>query len=217
MPQMTVDELIHGKTDAPQVPAEPPRQAVAPPPVAPVPRPAPAFDAGGPSLAERLNLRVILFLLVVLVPVGALGYVYFTNAASDGIRQGADGAKWVDLQKMSNFVFDQRNGTLADVPAQWRALDGQKVVLDGEIAPGKAAAGETKQFDLVWSVGNCCMSGSPLVQHFVHSTAAGDKMLRVYRQPVRVRGTLKVDVQKDDGGAVSGVYWMDVDSVEPLG
>ena len=217
MPQMTVDELLNGKTgdaETATAVAEPPR-AEAPAPRPPAPRPA-AFDAGGPSLAERLNVRLMLFLLVVLVPVGGLGYVYFKNAASDGITAAGNGYKQVDFQKMVNFTFDQRNGTLADVPAKWRALDGQKVILDGEIAPGKTASGTTKEFDLVWSVSNCCMTGSPQVQHFVHSKVAGDGSVRVYRQPVRARGTLRVDVTKRDGD-ISGVYWLDVESLEPLG
>lgn len=167
------------------------------------------------SLAERLNLRVVLFVAVVLVPVIALGYVYFQAAFGSGIREAEDGYVWVDLQKMSSFSFDQRNGTLEQVPEQWRALDGKQVILEGEMWAGKSAAPELSEFDLVWSVSNCCFTGAPQVQHFVHSKTADGRAVPYYARPVRVKGRLKVDVTHSEG-QVTGVYHLDVESVEPL-
>ena len=152
-----------------------------------------------------------------LVPVGGLGYVYLNTALGDGVRVAADGYKHVDLQKMSSFAFDQRNGTIDDVPEAWRKLDGQKVILDGEIAPGKAAAGRVDKFELVWSVGDCCMTATPQIQHFVQCSTADGETTKVYRQPVRVRGTLRVDVRRDESKNIVGVYWLDVEDVTPLG
>ena len=62
------------------------------------------FEAS-PPLAGWLNLRVALFVVVVLVPVIALGYVYFKAAFGSGIREAEDGYVWVDLQKVSSFSF----------------------------------------------------------------------------------------------------------------
>lgn len=174
----------------------------------------PAFEARA-SLADRLNLRVIVFVLVVLLPLGALGYVYVKNVLSTGISQGDDGYLLVDLQKMSSFAFDQRNGTIDQVPQRWRELDGKKVILEGEMAPTKSAAGEVGQFELVWSVSNCCFTGSPQVQHFVQSKVVNDGKVRYYTRPVRVRGTLRVDVTRQ-AGQVTGVYHLDVERVEPV-
>ena len=168
-----------------------------------------------PSLAERLNLRVVLFTAVVLVPVLALGYVYFQAAFSSGIKATDEGYLWVDLQKMSSFSFDQRNGTIEQVPEQWRALDGKQVILEGEMWSTKSSAPELSEFDLVWSVSNCCFTGTPQVQHFVHSKTADGGKVRYYNRPVRVRGTLTVDVTRE-AGQVTGVYHLDVESVEPL-
>lgn len=167
------------------------------------------------SLAERLNLRVIVFVLVVLLPLGALGYVYFKTVLSTGISEADDGYLFVDLQKMSSFAFDQRNGSIDQVPQRWRDLHGKKVILDGEMAPTKSAAGEVGDFDLVWSVANCCFTGSPQVQHFVHSNVIKNGKVRYYTRPVRVRGTLRVDVTRE-AGQVTGVYHLDVERVEPI-
>jgi hypothetical protein len=168
------------------------------------------------SLAERLNLRVVLFVAVVLVPVMALGYVYFKAAFGSGIEARDDGYVFVDLQKMSSFSFDQRNGTLEQVPEQWRALDGKQVILEGEMWSTKSSAPELSEFDLVWSVANCCFTGSPQVQHFVHSKTADGGTVPYYAEPVRVKGRLKVDVTRSEG-QVTGVYHLDVESVEPTG
>ncbi len=173
-----------------------------------------SFEAK-PSLADRLNLRVVLFTAVVLVPVIALGYVYLSTVMSSGIKEVEGGYTWVDLQKMSSFTFDQRNGTLEQVPEQWRALDGRKVILEGEMWSSKSSGPELSEFDLVWSVANCCFTGAPQVQHFVRSTTADGKPVRYYARPVRVKGTLKVDVTSE-AGQVTGVYHLDVESVEPL-
>lgn len=168
-----------------------------------------------PSLAGRLNLRAIIFVLAVLAPLVAVGWVYFKTAFSSGIEQAEDGYLWVDLQKMSAFTFDQRNGTIEQVPQRWRELNGQKVILEGEMAPLTSSAAEVNQFELVWSVANCCYTGSPQVQHFVQSKVVGGKKVRYYTRPVRVHGTLRVEVVHEEG-QVTGVYHLDVERVAPI-
>ena len=167
-----------------------------------------------PSLAQRLNLRAVVFVLVVLAPVAAIGWIYFKTAFSSGIRQADGGYLWVDLQKLSSFTFDQRNGTLEQVPQRWRNLHGKKVILEGEMAPLKSSAREVNEFELVWSVANCCYTGSPQVQHFVQAKVVDGRKVRYYTRPVRVHGTLRVDVTRQDG-QVTGVYHLDVERVEP--
>ncbi len=172
----------------------------------------PAFEAHA-SLAQRLNLRLIAFILIVLIPLAGLGWIYFKTAFGSGVVELDDGYTWVDLQKMSSFAFDQRNGTEQEVPEQFRALDGRKVVLEGEMYTTNSSAPELREFDLVWSVTECCFSGPPQVQHFVRSKVA-DGTVPYYSRPVRVRGTLSVNVTRQQG-QVTGVYHLDVESVEP--
>ena len=161
--------------------------------------------------------RMALFALVVLVPVAALGYVYYDFKATGGIRETDQGVKVVDLKAMSDFPFDQENGTIDDVPPLYRGLDGQKVVLEGEMFTTTSASGRVDRFDLVYSIADCCYGNAPQVQHFVDARPADGGTVKFYRgTQVRVSGTLNVDVRRD-GGRVTSVYQLAVDEVEPLG
>ncbi len=159
--------------------------------------------------------RVALLVLIVLVPLGALGYIYWDFQRTGGIQALPDGYKLVDLKAMTTFDFDQQNGTAAQIPDRWRALDGEKVVLEGEMFTSRSATGTVDSFDLVYSIANCCYGSEPQVQHFVKSEAIGDPV-KFYRVPVRAKGTLRVDVQKSEG-RVASVFHLDVEDVEPLG
>src|SRR4051812_34083725 len=93
-----------------------------------------AISAPPPPLrASRINVRMIVFAAIVLLLVGFPLYVYVDSAVTGGIKDIGNGFKQVDLKAMSNFPFDQTNGALEDIPQKWRELDGQKVVLYGEL------------------------------------------------------------------------------------
>ncbi len=161
-----------------------------------------------------LSGRAILFALVLLVPVVALGYVFYDVSTTGGIKQLPNGYKFVELQAMSTFSFDQKDGTVDDVPERYRELDGQKVVLEGEMYSDGVVGGDIQSFDLVYSIADCCLVAEPQVQHFVKAeTIAGPVRLR--QGQVRVSGTLKVDVTRDDGG-ITGVYHLAVEDVESI-
>ena len=163
------------------------------------------------------GLRIALFALIVLAPVAVLGYVYYDFQRTGGIQEMADGYKLVDLRAMSTFPMDQRDGTIDDVPPIYRALDGEKVVLEGEMYSDRSAASQVREFDLVYSIADCCYGSEPQIQHFVRSQAADGGVIDFYRGvPVQVRGTLRVDVEKS-GGRVTGVYHLAVEDVQPLG
>jgi hypothetical protein len=159
-------------------------------------------------------VKLALFALVVLLPVAALAWVYYDFKSTGGIRQGVDGYKIVDLKAMSDFPFDNQAGTLEDVPEIYRGLDGQKVELVGEMWTGSTAASRVTDFSLVYSIADCCYTDEPQVQHFVDARVIGEDPVKFYRSPVRVRGTLHVDVQTR-GGRVTSVYQLDVENVEP--
>src|SRR6185369_4390577 len=76
---------------------------------------------------QRNNLRLIIFIGVVAVVVGYPLWVFVDASVSGGIKDAGGGYKEVDLKAMSLFWFDQQHGTQQDVPAKWRALDGQKI------------------------------------------------------------------------------------------
>src|SRR5437762_793941 len=98
---------------------------------------------------RRINLRMITFAAVVLFLVGYPVYIYLESAISGGVKNIGGGVKQVDLKTMSDFVFDQQAGTLDDIPKKWRELDGQKVVLYGEMWNSLSAGdGRVGQFEL---------------------------------------------------------------------
>jgi len=168
-----------------------------------------------PNRGSWLNVRVILFVLVVGAIISAPVYIYLQSTLTRGISAGPGGYLSVDLKSMSTFPFDQNYGKLEDVPAIYRNLDGKKVVLLGEMYVADATGSELKKFDLVYSIQKCCFSGPPQVQHFVKATPVDDKPLPYYGGTVRVKGTLKVDVT-NEAGKVTSVYHVAVESIEPV-
>ena len=176
-------------------------------PAAPAQRPVPAAGGGG--------LRLALFALIIVIPVGLLAWVFVDASRSNGVKTLVDGTAWVDLQAMSLFTFDQKDGTIDDVPEAYRALNGQRVALDGEMVVDNTAADQVSDFDLVYSISDCCYGGAPQIQHFVQTKTPPGEDARFYKGRVRAVGTLRVEVTRDDSG-VTGVYHLDDAVVEPL-
>jgi hypothetical protein len=166
-------------------------------------------------LSERINLRVIIFSLVVLAVIGMPVYWFVEEAITGGIIDRGD-YKEVNLQAMSLFKFDQENGKLEDIPEKWRALDGQKVLLMGEMWAPNSSSSDITKFDLVYSISKCCNSGPPQIQHFVKSTVTGNRTVPFYNQRVEVTGVLHVKIKKNDAGGIESVYTLDVEKVRPL-
>lgn len=164
---------------------------------------------------RRFNLRMILFAAVVLLLVGYPVYIYLDSAISGGIKSIGGGVKQVDLKAMSDFAFDQNNGALEDIPQKWRSLDGQRVVLYGEMWNSLSASdGRVGSFELCYSITKCCFSGPPLVQHFVKARVKPGKSVYNIPNLVKVTGTLHVKVIRGPE-KVDAIYEMDVDSVDP--
>lgn len=163
--------------------------------------------------ATRVNTRMIAFALVLVGLLGLPLYIYLDSLVSGGIKIHGDWLE-VDLKAMSNFPFDQENGTVNDVPQQWRSLDGKRIQVYGQIAPSRTL-GPVDQFELVYSVTQCCFVGQPQIQHFVKCRVKDSGTVPNYSGMVRVLGTLRVDVKKDDEtGKVAQVYAMEVESLD---
>jgi hypothetical protein len=168
-------------------------------------------------LSERINIRMIGFALVVCTLVGYPVYVYLDSVITGGIKDVGGGLTQVDLKAMSSFPLDQQNGTINDIPEQWRKLDGKRVVLYGEMwQPMSASNNDVATFDLCYSIAKCCFSGPPQVQHFVRSKVIPGKSLEAYPNLVKVVGTLHVKVIRDDAASkLSSVYQLDVEDIQP--
>jgi hypothetical protein len=166
-------------------------------------------------LSERINFRMVAFGLFVLLLVGFPVYWYLSVALTGGIRDAGNGYKEVDLMAMVSFPFDQKYGSIEDVPPKYRALNGQKVILTGEMVPMQSAAPEITSFSLVYSVAKCCYNTEPQVQHFIHSNVTGGKEVSFYAGLVKVYGTLHVNVKKAEG-KVDSVFQFDVEDVKAM-
>src|SRR5579862_9865915 len=108
-------------------------------------------------LSQRFNWRIMTFVAVVAVPIMLIFCWWLNEFLSGGIHDyGA--YKEVDLKAMSTFDMDQTNATLEDIPAKWRALEGQKVMAIGEMWAPHSADDSAKldYFQLVYSKTKCC-------------------------------------------------------------
>ena len=119
---------------------------------------------------------------------------------------------WMQMKRGGDE--DQTDGKVTDVPPQWRALDGKRVQLEGEMWAPNSASPKIPTFDLCYSIAKCCFNGPPQVQHFVKSTVVENGRVPYYSGLVKVTGVLHVDVKKSPEGKVGSVYQLDVERVE---
>jgi len=175
------------------------------------------MTAGKVPLTDRINLRMVIFFAVILIPIGYVVYLFADTWITHGIWDAKDerygSYKKVDLKAMSMYQLNQIAATDADIPAEYRALDGKRVMLVGEQYLGGRSRGQQLEFDLVYSIAKCCFQGPPQIQHFVKCRALPGKNIETYAGLVKAVGTLHVGVQIENG-RVASVYRMDVESVE---
>jgi hypothetical protein len=179
--------------------------------------PAAQQQASGKRVNWSMMVRVGLVVAAIALLVGYALKVTYESVIRGGVVQTGDHFK-VELRQMSGFDMDQVGGTVADVPKQFRELDGKKVILEGEIAPGGDLSDKVSVFSICYSVQNCCYGGPPQAQHFVLCKTPPGRTVRNYMgRPggVRVSGTLHVNVIKE-GGKIQSVFQMDLDRVEPI-
>ncbi|MGA3067084.1 MAG: hypothetical protein ABSF29_09580 [Tepidisphaeraceae bacterium] len=174
------------------------------------------YQAPRRNWLARINWRIAVFGAVVLMLVGVPFYIWADEVITGGIHNHGS-YKEVDLKAMSSFDMDQINGTMQDIPQKFRALEGQKVLMIGEMwAPQEAGEGKLSYFVLVYSKTKCCFNGPPLAQHFVDGNVAPGAEVYYYETPVNVWGTVHIYVRKDAEGVIKSIYHVDVEKVEPI-
>jgi hypothetical protein len=142
---------------------------------------------------------------------GYPAYLYVDTLITGGITQRGD-LLVVDLKALSSFEMDQDSGTSDDIPQRYRALDGKRVLLTGQMWDPYTASGKIRAFTLVYSISNCCFNGPPRVQHFIQATVPAGKDIDYSPDFVDVVGTLHVGVQSA-AGHVQSVYRIDVEKM----
>jgi hypothetical protein len=166
----------------------------------------------------KLNLRLATFVGVFALLLGAPLYIYLDSVISGGVKNYGDYFA-VDLKAMSSFTFDQDIGRTEDVPEKWRKLDGQRIQLKGEIAPGGLTSrGVDGYMQLVYSVQKCCFSGPPQIQHFIQVTVPPTAPVNVEHEgEVEVLGKLRVDVVRDpETKKITGIYHLQAERVDSV-
>ena len=163
--------------------------------------------------ARRINLRLAIFTLVAGFIVIYPAYQYIATLATGGISRRGD-VIVVNLMSMSSFEMDQTNGTTADVPARYRALDGKRVELAGEMWSPHSSGGEVDSFVLVYSINNCCVGPSPKAQHLIMATVPAGGRVSCLDKFVKVTGILHVGVERNEAGGIHSVFRIDAERVE---
>lgn len=167
-------------------------------------------------MQQRINLRMIVFAGVLLLMIGYPVYLFIDQKLHGGIwdvRDKHGDYKMVDLKTLSGFEMDQMRAVNDDIPSEFRALDGQRVGLVGEMWTGRSAGSAQRDFDLVYSIAKCCFSGPPKVQHFIRCKAIPGAKLEFISGMVKVIGKIHIGIE-NEGGTILSVYRMEVESVE---
>jgi hypothetical protein len=165
---------------------------------------------------SRINYRMITIIVVFSFLVGYPVFTFVKAQMNHGVEHDGDLYR-VDLKAMGNFAFDDVNGTIANVPKQFRDLNGKKVALEGFMWNGSTSGDQVSEFQFVYNITKCCFNGPPRVQERIFAFVPEKADVNYYGySECRLIGTLHVKVQKDDGGKVASVYTIDVNRVEPL-
>jgi hypothetical protein len=99
----------------------------------------------------------------------------------------------VDLKALGFFNFDQRFGTIEDVPAQVRLLDGQRVQVEGFMWDPTLSI-RTRRFQLVYDFKE---HRPPLVQDRIFAITPWSDPARCIPDLIRISGVLHVQVKRN--------------------
>ena len=167
------------------------------------------------SVLGRVNPRLLVIAAVILLPVAWMMWTFVKLTMSSGIETVGEYTT-VDLKSLGYFPFNEVDGTIADVPKQFAALDGKKMFLIGQMYVDTSTAPYVDRFQFVYSIQNCCFNGPPKVQERVFAQVPpGGRKVPVFSGLAKVYGTLHVRIVKENGKIVS-LYEMDVEKVEEV-
>jgi hypothetical protein len=176
-------------------------------------------DAGGWPV-PRVRRRTAVFCVVTASAVASLLAAGGTGWL-DGFRgRPSSPLPELDLAPAASFAFDERTGTINDVPAKFRTLDGQRVRVTGYMfSPMLIDDGPRPRVDcqLVYDT-NTRSHAPPLVQERVFATLRKDLPLYDQYTLVRVVGRLRVAVDRGPANDwTCKLFRMEVESVTDVG
>ena len=124
----------------------------------------------------------------------------------------------VDFAQMSDFPLDQRDGTVADIPASCRALDGKRVKMSGLLAVTIDTTDPSHPSALLTTYAHLRNEHEPpKVQWILHARAKAGMMTELTDGDLlTVAGTLHVVPEHDSNGILTSVFMIDIDRLEPV-
>ncbi|HET6252401.1 MAG TPA: hypothetical protein VFE47_32240 [Tepidisphaeraceae bacterium] len=166
---------------------------------------------------RRINVRLLMFLCAVALPLVWYGYVLADQLIYHGIKPH-NGYTEVDLRTLGCFAFNANTDGIGQVPARFRALDGQRIILQGVMYNLNVSRDKVKRFQFVYNIQTCCLGGPPKVQERVFAYCKpGEEVTYYDNRPVNLTGILHVKIERDlEYHTVLAVYELQVESVDPM-
>jgi hypothetical protein len=120
----------------------------------------------------------------------------------------------VDLKAMGSFPLSPEAGTINDVPARFRTLDGRRVRVVGFVYDSSSKDSPTR-FQLALPVGNS--HTPPKVQERVFASMPAGRSAQFPNGLAELYGTLHVKVKHEPSDdVITSLYELDVESIGPL-
>lgn len=161
-----------------------------------------------------LNPRLLVLVAVIAAPALWFSHMVLSDVVTGGVVRH-EGWTDVNLQRLGFFTFDPATGTVDQVPARFRALDKQRVVLKGFMYNPNQAGDDVRDFQFVFNVRQCCFGTAPKVQERVFARCPkGQSVPYDSRTLMKLTGTLHVNLEREpETDVITAVYTLDVEDV----
>jgi hypothetical protein len=156
---------------------------------------------------------LVRFLLLVTALLAVASGNAWLESRSVGLYQFSGGYQRVDLKALGDFTLDPERGTISDVPARFRELDGRRIEADGFMWDVTATGNRVRRFQFVYEI-RSSFGRPPLVQERIFATVPRWRGIAYLPDLCRLYGTLHVNVVHDASGVVTSVFTMDVEPAD---
>ena len=163
----------------------------------------------------RVHPRLVVFFAIIVAPVAWLTYTLISFSATGGVQR-ADGVVEVDLRALGHITFNNMSGTLADIPARYRALEGKRVLLTGYMVSPETPGEKIRKFEFLYDRNIGAFGGLPTVPDRVLGTCLGQNtVLYEYGPLMKLTGVFHLKINRDPkSGRIVSIYQLDVEDVE---
>ena len=119
-----------------------------------------------------------------------------------------------DWEKLEDPAYIATLNLDRDIPSQIKALNGEKIEIEGFMLPLEGEDDNLLSFVLLENQLACCFGAIPLLNEWVYVTVPEKKKIRSYQDElVMIYGTLRVGAEFEDG-MLNGIYHLELDRLE---